>query len=102
MMLRRVGHDRVTAADAVEALEEVKTFVPDVAVLDIGLPVLDGYELALRLRDALGEWPLKLIALTGYGRPTTASARSAAGFDRHLVKPIERASCSDSIDAVRK
>jgi PAS domain S-box-containing protein len=101
MMLRRVGHDVVTAADAVEALEEVKVFVPDVAVLDIGLPVLDGYELALRLRDVLGAWPLKLIALTGYGQAHDRERSARAGFDRHLVKPIEARELLEAIDAVR-
>jgi CheY-like chemotaxis protein len=102
MMLERAGHEVVTAADAVEALELVKDFVPDVAVLDIGLPVLDGYELAQRLRHALGDARLRLIALTGYGQAHDRERSARAGFDRHLVKPIDPRELLETIDAVRK
>jgi PAS domain S-box-containing protein len=101
MMLERAGHQVVAAGDGVEALERVKSFHPDVAVLDIGLPVMDGYELAVRLRAVLPERPPRLIALTGYGQPHDRERSSRAGFHLHLVKPIEAQELLASIDAVR-
>jgi CheY-like chemotaxis protein len=87
--LETVGHQVRTAADAVEALEIVQVFTPDVAVLDIGLPVMDGYELAGRLRAQLGAKAPRLIALTGYGQENDRARSAEAGFDLHLVKPID-------------
>jgi CheY-like chemotaxis protein len=101
MMLERAGHQVISAADGVEALERVKSFQPDVAVLDIGLPVMDGYELAVRLRGVLAERPPRLIALTGYGQPHDRERSARAGFHLHLVKPIEAQELLSSIDAVR-
>jgi CheY-like chemotaxis protein len=81
---------------ASEALDAVATFKPDVVLLDIGLPELDGYEVAQRLR-ASGS-TVRLIALTGYGQAEDVQRTRAAGFDAHLVKPVdfaalERAGC---------
>ena len=67
-ILRDAGHVVATAKDGPTALEIMKTFHADVAILDIGLPVMDGYELAGRLRTELGEALPRLIALTGYGQ----------------------------------
>ena len=64
-------------------------FRPDVALLDIGLPVMDGYELANRLRDLPGLTGMRLVAVTGYGQETDHQRSRAAGFDRHLVKPVD-------------
>ena len=61
---------------------------PDIAVLDIGLPVLDGYQLAARMRALLQGHPCRLFALTGYGQEADQARSRAAGFERHLVKPI--------------
>lgn len=61
---------------------------PDAALVDIGLPHLDGYEVGRRLRDKLGRG-LRLIALTGYGQPQDRARSAAAGFDAHLVKPVD-------------
>jgi len=61
--------------------------VPDVAVIDIGLPGMDGYELARRIRSGPAGRDVTLIALTGYGFPEDRARSHAAGFDRHLVKP---------------
>jgi CheY-like chemotaxis protein len=63
-------------------------FRPDIAVLDIGLPVLDGYQLATRLRARLGTHPCRLIALSGYGQEADKVRSREAGFELHLVKPI--------------
>lgn len=82
------GHEVRTAADAFEALKRVEEFHPDVAVLDIGLPVMDGYELAERLRRREGR-PIKLVALTGYGQPEDKARAHRAGFLAHFAKPVD-------------
>jgi CheY-like chemotaxis protein len=82
------GHAVESAADGATALELARAFHPEVAFLDIGLPVMDGYELAVRLRAMLGE-STRLIALTGYGQQQDRARARAAGFERHLVKPVE-------------
>jgi len=87
--LRALGHRVTVAADAPQALAIAATVVPDVALLDLGLPVVDGYELARRLRAEPG-WPdVRLIALTGYGTATDRDRTRAAGFHEHLVKPAD-------------
>ena len=83
------GHVTRTTSDGAETLAIASGFVPDVAILDIGLPGMDGYELARNLRE-LSSWSrVKLYALTGYGQQTDRALSKAAGFDEHLVKPID-------------
>ena len=82
------GYEAVTAADAATAITRATALKPHVALLDIGLPVMDGYELARRLREIAGLEQLKLVALTGYGQPADKARARAAGLDEHLVKPI--------------
>jgi PAS domain S-box-containing protein len=86
-LLARLGHQAAVAHDGAAALVVASAFLPDVAVLDIGLPVMDGYELARRLRAQRGD-PLRLIAVTGYGQDADRLRAQAAGFDHHLIKPI--------------
>ena len=86
--LRSVGHDVQVANDPVEALEKAERFPPEVAVLDIGLPVMDRYELAERLRAQPGLRDCRFIALTGYGQERDRSRSKAHDFANHLVKPI--------------
>ncbi|HEY0856556.1 MAG TPA: ATP-binding protein [Albitalea sp.] len=88
LALRAQGHEVVVAHDPITALKSLDGFTPDVAVLDIGLPVMDGYELAARLRERLGEGRCRLYALTGYGLESDRMRSKAAGFDLHLVKPV--------------
>ncbi len=88
LALRAQGHQVVVAHDPVAALNSLEGFTPDVAVLDIGLPVMDGYELAARMRERLGEGRCRLYALTGYGLETDRARSKAAGFEMHLVKPV--------------
>ena len=89
MFLSTAGHHVVTASDGPQALDVLRTFAPDVAVLDIGLPVMDGYELARRLRELLGNRAPLLIAVTGYGQAEDAQRSRDAGFAHHLVKPVD-------------
>jgi PAS domain S-box-containing protein len=90
-VLRAVGHDVVTAADPTEALRVAPEFRPEVAVLDIGLPIMDGYVLGARLREALAPANIRLISLSGYGQPRDRERSLGAGFDLHLVKPVSSA-----------
>ena len=86
--LRARGLPVSVAYDGPGALEAAARFRPHAAFLDIGLPVMDGYELARRLRELLGP-AVKLVALTGYGQDRDRALSRAAGFDEHLVKPVE-------------
>ena len=99
--LRSAGHLVATAKDGPSALAVLKGFCPDVAILDIGLPVMDGYELAGRVRAQLGKAAPALIALTGYGQESDRERAREAGFARHLTKPIELGSLLGVLDAVR-
>jgi PAS domain S-box-containing protein len=88
MLLSAHGHTVAVFNDPVSALAAAGSLQPDIAVLDIGLPVLDGYELAARLRALPGFHACRLIALSGYGQDADKARSEAAGFERHLVKPI--------------
>jgi CheY-like chemotaxis protein len=88
-VLRGAGHEVAVAYDGPQALSVARAFQPNAALLDIGLPVLDGYELAEKLRELLPGRPLRLVAVTGYGQDTDKRKSSAAGFHAHLVKPID-------------
>ena len=87
--LRSFGHEVAVAHDGPEALTVARDFRPNTALLDIGLPVMDGYELAMALRKVQGPDPLRLIALTGYGQDADKARSQGAGFDVHLVKPVD-------------
>lgn len=76
-----------TAEDGAKGFELIMRHKPDTALLDIGLPKLNGYQLARKLREELGS-DIPLIALTGYGREEDHEAVLEAGFNKHLVKPI--------------
>jgi len=76
------------AHDAPSALAEARKRMPKIALLDIGLPVMDGYELGRRLREIPGLENIRLVAVTGYGQASDLEKSKAAGFDAHLVKPI--------------
>jgi signal transduction histidine kinase len=89
LALRTMGHTTRTAHDGPTALVAAKEFEPDVALLDIGLPEMDGYEVARRLRAMYAGRPLLLVALTGYGQESDRARSRAAGFDLHLVKPVD-------------
>jgi signal transduction histidine kinase/CheY-like chemotaxis protein len=86
-ILRHLGCDVAVAYDGGEAVELARSFVPELAFLDIGMPVLDGYETARRIRTDAGERPVKLVALTGWGQADDRQRARDAGFDEHLVKP---------------
>lgn len=87
-LLRIEGHVVSTAGDGETALELARKFHPRLVLLDIGLQGMDGYEVARRLRAQQADEKLTLVAVTGYGHAEARSATEAAGFDRHLVKPV--------------
>jgi signal transduction histidine kinase/ActR/RegA family two-component response regulator len=99
-LLGLAGHDVRTAPDGPTALELATAFRPEVAVLDIGLPVMDGYELAQRLRDRLAADAPALIAVSGYGQPADRERSRAAGFVSHLVKPADVDRILDDLDRI--
>jgi len=88
-ILEMQGHQVVVVGDGNAALEAVRMHRPDAAVLDIGMPGLNGYEVARRLRADPGSAALTLIAVTGWGQAADKKAAADAGFDRHLVKPLD-------------
>jgi len=87
--LETLGYEVRVVHDGPAALGVVDSFAPAVALLDIGLPVMDGYELAARLREIPALDGMKLIAVTGYGQEADRDRAHRAGFDAHLVKPVD-------------
>ncbi|UUX95405.1 ATP-binding protein [Aquabacterium sp. J223] len=90
-MLALEGHEVTVAYGPHEALQAAQADAPQAVMLDIGLPGMDGYEVARRLRALRGRAPLRLVALSGYGQPADRERSKAAGFDLHLVKPASLA-----------
>jgi CheY-like chemotaxis protein len=89
LILSMLGHETRTANDGLEAIEIAEQFQPDVVLLDIGMPKLNGYETARRLRQKARGEQLLLVALTGWGQESDRQRSSAAGFDSHLIKPVD-------------
>lgn len=87
MLLEVEGHEVATAFDGQGAIERAREMVPEVVFLDIGLPEMDGYEVARRLRAQAANGDLRLVALTGYGQEEDRQRSRDAGFDHHLLKP---------------
>jgi CheY-like chemotaxis protein len=91
-LLESKGHEVRIAYDGEAAVQAAREFHPDVVVLDIGMPALNGYEAARQIRAGNGGGkPPVLIALTGWGHEADRALTKEAGFDHHLVKPIEPA-----------
>ena len=96
VLLELSGHEVRTAVDPMAALALAANFKPDIAILDIGLPGMDGYDLAGRLRA--GGLACRLFALTGYGLAEDRARSRAAGFEHHLVKPVDPGALLDALD----
>jgi signal transduction histidine kinase len=99
MMLTMWGHQVEVAGDGDSGLELVLRDHPDVALIDIGLPSMDGYDVARSIRRSASGDPIRLIALTGYGQPADREKAAAAGFDAHLLKPIAPRTLADALNA---
>jgi CheY-like chemotaxis protein len=90
-MLRLFGHEVHAVHDGQEAVEAAGWFRPEVAVLDIGMPRLNGYEAARRIREQPWGRSATLVALTGWGQEDDRRRAAEAGFDHHLTKPVDPA-----------
>ncbi len=89
LYLETVGYEVATVHDGPSALAVVEGFVPELALLDVGLPVMNGYELAAKLKERPELAHTKLVAVTGYGQESDRRLSREAGFDAHLVKPLD-------------
>uniref|UniRef100_UPI0028D1509E ATP-binding response regulator n=1 Tax=Massilia timonae TaxID=47229 RepID=UPI0028D1509E len=89
MYVGAAGHEVAVEHDPFAALARAGTFAPDACLLDIGLPGMDGHELARRLRALPATFGALLVAVTGYGQAQDREASRSAGFDHHLVKPVD-------------
>jgi CheY-like chemotaxis protein len=102
-LLREMGWQVQLAGDGPEALRVAARFRPEVCLVDIGLPVMDGYELAQKLRAAGSLAPgARLIAVTGYGQDSDRARSREAGFDLHLVKPVKSEVLIEAVGAYRR
>jgi two-component system, chemotaxis family, CheB/CheR fusion protein len=93
--LRLIGHDVRTAYDGPRALETAREYRPDIVLLDIGMPGMSGYDVARRLRDQPETRQIALVAMTGWGQEEDRRRSMEAGFDEHLVKPLDPQSLGD-------
>ena len=98
VVLRLWGHEVLVHHDGPAAIAAAPAFGPDVVLLDIGLPDLDGYEVARRLRARPDLPGLRLLAMTGYGRDEDRRRAAAAGFDHHLTKPVDLDALKEQLD----
>ena len=89
MLLKLWGHDVMQAYDGETAIAIVPDFDPDIVLIEIGMPEMDGYELARRLSGQSRRSPMHIIAVTVYGQPQDVRRAYEAGFDCHLLKPVE-------------
>jgi CheY-like chemotaxis protein len=96
VLLELEGHAVEAAGEGQEALELARAKDPDIALVDIGLPGIDGYEIARRVRARDARRPI-LIALTGYGQPEDRQRATEAGFDDMLVKPVDPGALADML-----
>lgn len=96
--MNALGHSTQIANDGPSALTVVARFRPDAGLLDLGLPVMDGFELGQRLREDPALPGIVLIAITGYAQEIDRQRTTAAGFDVHLVKPVDVASAPTRIE----
>jgi len=88
-LLQLTGHTATMAHDGLEAIRQAEEFRPDVVLLDLSLPEVDGYEVARRIRQQRWGREMVLIAITGWGQDSDRHRTRQAGFDRHLVKPVD-------------
>jgi CheY-like chemotaxis protein len=98
-LLDFLGHRVRIAGDGPRALALARTEPPDVMLIDIGLPGMDGYEVARHVRQDARLTGVLLVALTGYGRAEDRAEALAAGFDRHLVKPVDAGTLQELVAA---
>ena len=96
------GHRTLSVYAADQVLQSVRSFAPEIVLLDIGLPLTDGYEVARQLRALPGGAAMKLVALTGYGQAGDRDKALSAGFDAHLVKPVDLAALQNLLAGLHR
>ena len=101
MLVQMRGHEAIAVGDGESAIGAILDAQPDLALVDIGLPGIDGYEVARRIRQAENGVAHFLVALTGYGRAEDKDKADAAGFDRHLVKPMSKQELTRLLEEAR-
>jgi signal transduction histidine kinase len=101
MLLRLMGNDVRIASDGLEAVEQAAAFQPDIVLMDIGMPRLDGYEAARRIRSQAWSRDTLLVAVTGWGPSDDSEEATAAGFDRHFTKPLDPAELRRLVGSIR-
>lgn len=102
ILLRIGGHEVQVAYDGAEAVHIASGFHPRLALLDIGMPKLDGHAVARHLRAQTARRTLYLVALTGWGQPRDRRLAQEAGFDEHFVKPIDPRQIEELIESLRR
>jgi CheY-like chemotaxis protein len=102
LLLEAMGHEVLVEYGALRALEQAKRYTPQVCLIDIGLPEIDGNEVARRLRKQPENATAVLIAVTGYGHDSDRVSSSAAGFDHHLVKPVDTSALTSVLSEIGK
>jgi DNA-binding response OmpR family regulator len=100
MMLSIMGHETRTAHDGESAVATAESFLPEVVLLDIGLPKLNGYEVAQRIREQEWGTSMFLIAVTGWGQEEDRQRSSEVGLNVHMVKPVEPSALEKLLDAL--
>jgi CheY-like chemotaxis protein len=98
LLLQSLGHETRVVHDGTQALQIAVDFWPDIVLLDIGMPGIDGYEVARRLRAVRQERALRIVAVTGFGQETDRKKSREAGFDMHLVKPVAIDDLAQALD----
>jgi CheY-like chemotaxis protein len=101
MLLRLMGNEVRTVHDGIKAVEEAATFRPDVILLDIGMPRLNGYDAARLIREQRWSNGTMIVALTGWGQDEDKRRATEAGFDRHFTKPLDPAALQKLIGEFR-
>jgi CheY-like chemotaxis protein len=102
MLLQAWGHRTFTAHDGASGLALVMSQTPDAVLMDLGMPRIDGFELARRIRELPGGQAVKLIAMSGWGQPADRERALAAGIDEHLVKPVDPVRLREVLDRIAK
>jgi PAS domain S-box-containing protein len=102
LLLEAMGHEVLAEYDPLQALEQAKRYTPQVCLIDIGLPEIDGNEVARRLRKQSENATAVLVAITGYGQESDRVSALAAGFDHHLIKPVDTSALISVLSAIGK
>jgi len=100
MLLELTGHEVRTAFDGLKAVEVAGEFLPDVVLMDLGMPKLNGYEAATRIREQMWGERMVLVAVTGWGQEDDRRRTAEAGFDGHLVKPVDHRAFVDLLSSL--